>query len=56
MTLYDLYHTIADIGIQITDTHIPVLKNGKEVKLDFRVVSDDYCKVLYIDMTEEETE
>ena len=41
MTLYDLYHTIQDIGIQLPSIEIPIFKDGKEVNLDFHVVSED---------------
>ena len=41
MTLYDLYHTIQDIGIQLSSTDVPILKDGKEVNLDFHIVSEE---------------
>ena len=41
MTLYDLYHTIQDIGIQLSSTDIPILKAGKDVNLDFHIVSEE---------------
>ena len=41
MTLYDLYHTIQDIGIQLSSTDIPILKDGKDVNLDFHIVSEE---------------
>ena len=51
MTLYDLYHTIKDIGIQLPSIEIPILKNGKEANLDFKVVSEDGV-VKHIEMIE----
>lgn len=51
MTLYDLYHTIQDIGIQIPSAEIPILKDGKDIKLDFKIVSESgFAK--YIEMIE----
>ena len=41
MTLYDLYHTIQVIGIQLPSSDVPILKDGKEVNLDFRIVSEE---------------
>ena len=52
MTLYDLYHTIQDIGIQLSSVDIPILKDGKEVNLDFHIVSDEGV-VKHIEMIEE---
>ena len=51
MTLYDLYHTIQDIGIQLSSVDIPILKDGKEVNLDFHIVSDEGV-VKHIEMIE----
>ena len=51
MTLYDLYHTIQDIGIQLSSTDIPILKDGKEVNLDFHIVSEEGV-VKHIEMIE----
>ena len=51
MTLYDLYHTIQDIGIQLSSVEIPILKDGKEVNLDFHVVSEEGV-VKHIEMIE----
>lgn len=41
MTLYDLYRTIQDISIQLLSVDIPILKDGKEVNLDFHIVSEE---------------
>jgi len=51
MTLYDLYHTIQDIGIQLNSVEIPILKDGKEVNLNFHIVSEDGV-VKHIEMIE----
>lgn len=51
MTLYDLYHTIQDIGIQLSSTDVPILKDGKEVNLDFHIVSEEGV-VKHIEMIE----
>jgi len=51
MTLYDLYHRIQDIGIQLNTIEIPILKDGKDVKLDFKIVLENgFAK--YIEMIE----
>lgn len=41
MTLYDLYHRIQDIGIQVPSIQIPILKDGKDIKLDFKIISEN---------------
>lgn len=51
MTLYDLYHRIQDIGVQIPTIEIPILKDGKDVKLDFKIVSENGF-VKHIEMIE----
>lgn len=51
MTLYDLYHTIQDIGIQLHSIDVPILKDSKEVNLDFHIVSEDGV-VKHVEMTE----
>jgi len=51
MTLYDLYHTIQDIGIQLSSADVPILKDNKEVNLDFHIVSEEGV-VKHIEMTE----
>lgn len=51
MTLYDLYHTIQDIGIQLPSAEIPILKDGKEVNLDFHIVSEEGV-VKHVEMIE----
>ena len=51
MTLYDLYHTIQDLGIQLLSMEIPILKDGKGINLDFKIVSNDGV-VKYIEMIE----
>ena len=51
MTLYDLYHTIQDLGIQLPSMEIPILKDGKGINLDFKIVSKDGV-VKYIEMIE----
>lgn len=51
MTLYDLYHIIQDIGIQLSSTDVPILKDGKEVNLDFHIVSEEGV-VKHIEMDE----
>lgn len=51
MTLYDLYHTIQDIGIQLNSIQIPILKDGKDVNLDFKIVTEDGF-VKHIEMIE----
>ena len=52
MTLYDLYHTIQDVGIQLPTAEIPVMKNGKDVNLDFHIVTDKDGLVSHIEMEE----
>lgn len=52
MTLYDLYHTFQDIGIQLPSTDVPILKDGKEVNLDFQIVSEEGV-VKHIEMREQ---
>lgn len=51
MTLYDLYHRIQDIGVQIPTIEIPILKDGKDINLDFKIVSENGF-VKYIEMIE----
>jgi len=51
MTLYDLYHRIQDIGVQIPTIEIPILKDGKDVNLDFKIVSENGV-VKHIEMIE----
>ena len=51
MTLYDLYHRIQDIGIQLHSIQIPILKDGKDIKLDFKIVTKDGV-VEHIEMIE----
>lgn len=51
MTLYDLYHTILDIGIQLSSTDVQILKDSKEVNLDFHIVSEEGV-VKHIEMIE----
>lgn len=51
MTLYDLYHRIQDIGIQLNTIEIPILKDGKDVNLDFKIITEDGV-VEHIEMIE----
>lgn len=51
MTLYDLYHTIQDINLQLPSSDFPILKDGKEVNLDFHIVSEGGV-VKHIEMIE----
>ena len=51
MTLYDLIYKTRLIGSSISDTHVHVLKDGKEVNLDFHIVSEDGV-VKHIEMIE----
>lgn len=51
MTLYDLYHTILNICIQLSLTNVPILKDDKEVNLDFHIISEEGV-VKHIEMIE----
>ena len=51
MKLYDLYHTIQNIGIQLPSIDVPIIKDGKEVNLDFHIVSEKGV-VKHIEMIE----
>lgn len=41
MTLYDLYYAMRDVVFQLPTVNIPILKDGKEVNLDFHIVSEE---------------
>lgn len=51
MILADLLSDLIVIEGQISGTNIPILKDGKEVNLDFQIVSEDGV-VKHIEMTE----
>ena len=51
MTLYDLRMKIRRLEYALGGMSIPILKDGKEVNLDFHIVSDDGV-VKHIEMTE----
>lgn len=51
MTLHDLCRTIQFIAIQLPSIDVQILKDGKEVNLDFHIVSEDGV-VKHIEMTE----
>lgn len=51
MTLADLLSDLIVLEGGISGTHIPILKDGKEVNLDFHIVSEDGI-VKHIEMTE----
>lgn len=51
MTLADLLSSLIVLEGQISGTHIPILKDGKEVNLDFEIASEDGV-VKYIEMFE----
>jgi len=52
MTLYELYHKAAEIGIHLTTTHIPLMKDGKNYDLDMALVTDDDGSVKHIEVNE----
>jgi len=51
MTLADLLSDLIVLEGGISGTHIPILKDGKEVNLDFHIVSEGGI-VKHIEMTE----
>lgn len=51
MTLADLLSDLIVLEGSISGTNIPILKDGKEVDLDFHIVSEDGV-VKHIEMTE----
>ena len=51
MTLYDLINKTRMVNAAITTTHVPILKDGKEVNLDFHIVSEKGV-VKHIEMIE----
>jgi hypothetical protein len=53
MTLADLLSNLIVLEGQISGTRIPILKDGKEVNMDFRIVSEDGV-VKHIEMFENE--
>ena len=55
MTLAELLSNLIVLEGQISGTHIPILKNGKEVDLDFHIVSEEGV-VKHIEMIEKQEE
>ena len=53
MTLAELLSDLIVLEGGMSGTRIPILKDGKEVNLDFHIVSDDGV-VKYIEMFENE--
>lgn len=51
MTLADLLSNLIVIEGGISGTHVPILKDGKEVNLDFHIVSENEV-VKHIEMIE----
>jgi len=51
MTLADLLCDLIILEGRISGTHIPILKDGKEVNLDFHIVSEEGV-VKHIEMIE----
>jgi len=52
MTLYELFHQINDIGKYLTSAQVPLMKDGKEYKIDLAIVTDKDGKVKQINVTE----
>ena len=55
MTLAELLCNLIVLEGQISGTYIPILKGGKEVNLDFHIVSEDGV-VKHIEMIEKQEE
>lgn len=55
MTLAELLTNLIVLEGQISGTHIPILKDGKEVNLDFHIVSEEGV-VKHIEMIEKQEE
>ncbi len=55
MTLAELLTNLIVLEGQISGTHIPIFKDGKEVNLDFHIVSEEGV-VKHIKMIEKQEE